>query len=162
MSSGGTTSPLAAPSGTYYWFAERQADVDTTIGFNFKQTGLFKSKLDLVGDLTFTRNNTAQSVGLGGTPTATITNCALSTSLICGDIPDVYNKMTQFRLTGNYHVDKKSKVVVSYLYQKLATNDYYYNGYQVGYTSAAQLPTNEQNPDYKVQAVSVSYVYSFQ
>jgi len=51
--------------------------------------------------------------------------------------------------------------VLRYMFQKEASNDYYYNVYQTGYTSSTMLPTNQLAPNYVVNAVSATYVYSF-
>jgi hypothetical protein len=49
-----------------------------------------------------------------------------------------------------------------YLYQRLKSNDYYYNAYQYGYTPATLLPSNLKAPNYSVNSVYVAYRYLFQ
>jgi len=90
-----------------------------------------------------------------------ISSCSSSASLTCGSTPDIKNETLTLKLTGIYQVDKAGKVAVGYVYQKLTSNDYYYNFYQTGYTGTGSLPTNEQAPSYSVQAISVSYIYNF-
>ena len=47
------------------------------------------------------------------------------------------------------------------VYQHLATNDYFYNGYQMGYSPTGFMPTNQQAPNYNISAVALSYLYKF-
>ena len=79
----------------------------------------------------------------------------------CGSPPDIRSELIQLNLGGDYKLDKASKVRISYLYQNLRSNDYYYNAYQTGYTATSMLPTNQQSPSYAVSVVSASYFYMF-
>jgi hypothetical protein len=67
----------------------------------------------------------------------------------------------QAKLTGSYQLDKVSKISLGYLYQRLASNDYYYNGLQMGYTPNSLLPSNQQTNSYTVNVLAVSYTYTF-
>ncbi|HEX8963752.1 MAG TPA: MtrB/PioB family outer membrane beta-barrel protein, partial [Rhodocyclaceae bacterium] len=78
-----------------------------------------------------------------------------------GTTPDIRSETTQFSLVGDYHIDKPSAVVLGYAYQKLSANDYFYNGYQYGYTPTSLIPTNQQVPTYNVNRVFAAYRYSF-
>jgi hypothetical protein len=69
--------------------------------------------------------------------------------------------MTQFKLNGTYKIDKNAKVTLGYLYRRLSSNDYYYNGLQYGFTPTAVLPTNQTAPNYSVNMILASYIYSF-
>jgi hypothetical protein len=69
--------------------------------------------------------------------------------------------MLQIKLAGDYNVDKSDKVTVGYLFQKLNSNDYYYNAYQVGFTPTSLLPTNQQAPSYTANLLFVAYTHSF-
>jgi MtrB/PioB family decaheme-associated outer membrane protein len=145
-----------------YLWRDRLEDESTTYGLGFKQSGLMGGKLDLKGDASYSDAKSKYSTDLfytfpGGTTTAATCAAALS----CGSAPDVKNKLTQIKLTGTYAVDKQSKVAVGYLYQKLASTDYFYNGYQTGTTPTGLMPTNQNAGDYSVNVVAVSYIYSF-
>jgi MtrB/PioB family decaheme-associated outer membrane protein len=146
-----------------YWWGDQLEDKATTYGLGFKQGGLLGGNLDIKGDLTYSDAKTSYSSDFlayfGGATTAV--SCALPTALTCGSAPDVKNKLTQFKLSGTYKVDKQSKVAVGYLYQRLETHDYYYNAYQYGVTSTSVMPTNQNSGDYSVNVVAVSYIYSF-
>ncbi len=164
LSNNGSKSPWVTPLvvPTALWF-NRQTDSDNTVGVSASQKGLMGGKLTVSGDLTLSHNITTQKVddaGLNTIKTA-VNLCQLSNIGLCGSYPDVDTKVAQLKLVGNYAVDKRSKVAVTYLYQKLSSSDYYFNGYQYGYTASAQLPTNEESPNYRVQAIGVTYNYSF-
>jgi hypothetical protein len=47
------------------------------------------------------------------------------------------------------------------LYKKLKSDDYYYSAYQLGWTDVTVLPTNQQAPNYSVNVLMASYMYSF-
>jgi hypothetical protein len=64
-------------------------------------------------------------------------------------------------LTANYHIDKRSSVAAGYIFQKLNSNDYYYNFYQLGSTGTTTMPTNQPSPSYTENVVFVAYRYSF-
>lgn len=137
-------------------------DDDLTIGLAFKQAGLMHGKLELVGDLTYSQGKSAYStvVNWPGLTTGGLT-CAASILMSCGDLPVIKNTMTQLKLTGTYQVDKSSNVVVGYLYRRLSSDDYYYNGLQYGFTPTTLMATNQQAGSYSDNVISASYIYSF-
>jgi MtrB/PioB family decaheme-associated outer membrane protein len=150
------------PSGAT-WSNKLQND-DTTIGLGVKHGGLMSSKLELAADLTYSLGRSGYSTQLNYDPTKTATPgvaCSNPTVLSCGDLPAITNKMIQFKLAGNYQLDKSSKVAMGYIYQQLKSTDYYYNGMQYGNTPTTVLPTNQQTPNYSVNVVTASYIYNF-
>lgn len=128
-------------------------DEDTTVGINAKQKGLLGGKLDLAQALTYSTAKSRYSTSQQYLPVA-VGNT--------GDSPDVKSDMTQFRLTGSYHLNKAAEVVMGYTYQRLKSSDYYYNAYQYGFTPTTLLSTNQQAPSYTVNVVYAAYKYSFQ
>lgn len=159
MQSWSTRSPIAPTAATYIW-TNQLTDDGTTVGLSARQKGLMGGKLELVGDLTYSLDKTGYSTQVPlGTPGDPL--CGATTKLTCGSTPDIKNEMLRLKLTGIYQVNKASKVALGYLYQKLNTNDYYYNAYQYGYTGTGVLPTNEQAPSYSVNVVSATYIYTF-
>ncbi len=150
---------LVAP--TNIWF-NSLSDKDQTFGFNAKHKGLMSGKLELVGDMSL-------SVGKAGyhtdvpyyVPTANAPTCDNPTLLQCGDTPEIYSRILQLKLVGNYQMNKHSKIALGYMFQRQRTNDYYYNFYQYGYTASTALPTNQQAPNYSVNAVMATYIYTF-
>ncbi len=131
---------------------------DTTAGLGAKRGGLMGSRLELAGDLTYSLGKTGYGTQLNYVPAA---SCSATTSLTCGDLPDIRNRLIQFKLVGNYQVDKSGKVVLGYIYQNLKSTDYYYNGLQYGSTPSALMPTNQQSGSYSVNVVTASYLYNF-
>ncbi len=137
-------------------------DDDTTFGLGAKQGGLMHGKLELTGDITYSLGNTNYGTQLNyATTTTTGLTCSDPSIMSCGSLPDIRNAMTQLKLGGAYQVDKNSKVALKYIYQHLNSNDYYFNGYQYGYTPTTLLPSNQQPGSYNVNTVAVTYVYNF-
>lgn len=150
---------------TFYTLPASQVWVNTlsedesTVGINAKQGGLMGGKLDLTADLTYSLSKS------GYTTTDNYVNAsctAVSTSgYACGATPDIKSELIQFKLAGDYKLDKASKVRVGYLYQNLKSTDYYYNAYQMGYTPTSLMPSNQQAPSYSVNVITASYLYTF-
>ncbi len=160
----GTATAVAIPSGATW--TDRQVDDDTTFGIGMKRNGLMDSKLELAGDLSYTYGKTAYGTQLNYATTTALVGgvvytCASPQIFTCGQLPDIQNRVIQIKLTGKYKVSKQSKVMFGYVYQQMKSNDYYYNGLQAGYTPSALMPTNQQAPNYTVNAVSLAYVHDF-
>jgi MtrB/PioB family decaheme-associated outer membrane protein len=139
-------------------------DNDSTLGLGVKQGGLMSGKLVLAGDLTYSLGKTGYDTQLNYTGTTLTPNfwtCSSTGLLSCGSTPDIKSELVILKVTGNYQVDKASKVALGYMFQKLKSDDYYYNFYQNGYTSTGNLPTNQQSGSYAVNVVTVSYSFMF-
>jgi hypothetical protein len=113
-------------------------------------------KLELVGDLSYAFDKSRYS-----TQVPYLATCGNAATLTCGDTPDIKSTLLTFKLTGTYQVDKKSRIALAYQYQKLKSDDFFYNSYQYGFTPNRVMPTNEQAPNYSVNVVAVSYIYNF-
>jgi MtrB/PioB family decaheme-associated outer membrane protein len=153
-----TAASATVPSGATW--NNKMADIDTTVGLNLKQGGLMGGKLVLAGDLTYSLGKTAYNTTLnyallGPTP------CSDPSIYTCIALPDIRSEMIQFKLNGTYQLDKSGKIAVGYLYRRLNSEDFYYNGLQYGYTPTSVMPTNQTAPSYHVNMVGVSYIYSF-
>jgi hypothetical protein len=155
---------LIAPSNV---FNNTLNDKDTTLGLNLQQKGLVNGKLDLNGDVSLSLGNTVYTNEVPYywlSPTSTAVNsstCASSAVLSCGSTPAITNRTLQFKLAGIYSVDKHNKVTVRYMYQKENAVDYYYNVYQMGYSTSTAMPTNQVAPNYTVNVVALSYTHLF-
>jgi MtrB/PioB family decaheme-associated outer membrane protein len=137
-------------------------DDDTTVGVGIKHAGLMAGKLDLAGDVAYSLGTGAYGTVLNYTTTTTGgMACSAGAINSCGQLPDIKSNFGQVKLTANYQLDKASKVTVRYAYQKLASADYYYNGYQYGFTPATLLPTNQVAPNYKANAIAVTLTHQF-
>lgn len=144
---------LVAPANNW---TNRLEDDSNAIGINARQKGLMGGKLEIIGDLSYSLDKTHYS-----TKVPYDANCGTSAKLTCGDTPDIRTKIITLKLSGNYQINKNGKVALGYIYQKLDSDDYYYNGYQYGFTANRVMPTNEQAPNYSVGVITASYIYSF-
>lgn len=136
------------------------ADNSTNIGLSLKQSGLAHNRLELRSDLVYSLGVTSQSTALNyASATCTAVSAAGYT---CGPLPDIRSRTLQLHFSGTYQFDKKSAVLVGLAFQKLSADDYLYNYYQMGYTGATTMPTNQQAPSYKQFRLAVAYRYAFQ
>ena len=158
--SAATATAIAVPAGATW--NDKLTDKDLTIGLGLKHTGLLAGKLDLAGDATYSWAVSSYLTQFNySTTTTTGLTCAAGSILSCGSTPDVKTTISQLKLTGTYKIDKQSKLALRFLHQRLSGADYYYNGYQFGYTPTQILPTNQQLGTHVVNFVALSYVYNF-
>jgi MtrB/PioB family decaheme-associated outer membrane protein len=151
---------VAIPAGSTW--TNNLKDTDTTVGLSFKQGGLMADKLELIGDLTYSLAKTAYSTALNYSTTTTGgLTCSDPSIYTCVPLPDITSRMIQFKLSGTYTLDKSSKFALGYLYRNLRAEDFYYNGLQYGATPTSVLPTNQTVPNYAVNLVWASYIYTF-
>jgi MtrB/PioB family decaheme-associated outer membrane protein len=155
-----TATALSSPS-TATW-RNQLSDEDLTLGLGVKQAGLWGGKLELSADASHSVGKGVYSTALNyaGATTGGLT-CSAAEILSCGQLPDIRSTMSQLKLTGAYQVDKKTKVILRYVYQHLASSDYYYNGYQYGTSPSGLMPTNQQAPNYNVNAVAATLLHTF-
>ena len=137
----------------------RLEDNSTALGFSSEHRNLLGGKMDLVGDLSYSLDTSEYSTILHYIPSTGA--CSSVNYLLCGSLPEIKSKLITFKLTDHYRINKTNKVTVGYIFEKRDTNDYYYNGYQYGYTPSRVMPTNEQAPTYTAHLVSVAYTYLF-
>jgi MtrB/PioB family decaheme-associated outer membrane protein len=151
---------IAIPAGATW--SNRLKTEDLTVGLSSKKGGLMGGKLEMVGDLSYSLGKTNYGTVLNySTATTGGVVCSDARILSCGNLPEIKAELISFKLTGNYQMDKASKVAVGYLFQKLASEDYYYNALAYGSTANSMLPTNQTAPNYSVNVVTVSYIYNF-
>ena len=142
-------------------------DNATTVGLGFKQTGLMGNKLSLSADATYSLATTAYDTTLNNTGTTVAgqpLSCSSSASTVsptlsgaCGAPPTIRNAMMMFKLTAAYQIDKTQRISLQYMFQHLDTNDYFFNGYQYGYTPTSVMPTNQTSPNYNVNVIMLMY-----
>ena len=149
MISASDRNPVAAPVNLWN---NRLTDSDFDIGLNGKQK-MLRGKFELTEDISY-------NLGRSWYDTELLQNIAPATGN-SGQIPPIRNKVIQLRLVGTYHVDKTSAINVGYMFQRMLSNDYFYNGYQSGYTPSVVIPANLQSPNYKVHMLFVTYRRSF-
>ena len=134
-------------------WSNRLADRDNTLGLNGKQKGFMKGKLEFAEDFTYGLSKSKYYTTLVQNINGAVGNSGTS--------PNLSSELTQFRLSGTYEINQHSRLTAGYLYQRLKSNDYFYNAYQYGFTPTSLLPTNQQAPNYSVNTVFVTYRYSF-
>lgn len=138
-----------------------------TLGLTLTQKALMSGKLDLKGDLVFSRAQT----DVGVTGGSYVQNPALIAAggqealvafyyVPASALPTVTTNVIELKLSGKYQIDKVSAMRVGYTYARLKAVDWAYDGMQFG-TGTNYLPTNEQAPKYTAQAIGVSYLKSF-
>ncbi len=147
------------------WNTANRDKIDT-LGLTLRKKGLLADKLDLSGDLIYSRAKTDIGVNGGsyannpfavvGAPAGTVAAFYIPAAAL----PTVDTKTTTLRLSGQYAVGKDSGLRVTYLVQRMRSSDYIYDGMQFG-TGTNYLPTLEQAPNYTVHVVAVSYVMGF-
>ena len=133
-------------------------DNSNTVGLMTRRGGLLNGKLEVIGDASYALDTTGYSTQV---PYSTATACGNSTQLTCGSLSPIKNEIMSLKLTGHYKVHKNGKVALTYMYQKLNSNDYFYYGQQFGTTPNSLMPTNLQMQSYAVNVVALSYNYSF-
>ena len=157
------SSPAATPTASVtvapqnIW-TNQLTDSSNVLGVNTKHGGLLGGKVEVIGDLSYSLDKSRYSTQLLYT---TATACSATTVLTCGDTPDIKTNVVTLKLTGNYQVEKNAKVTVLYIYQKLVSEDFFYNGEAFGYTSGRMMPTGQQAPNYVNNVVAVTYSYLF-
>jgi len=153
LRSGNNGSQISAP--TNIWTNQLE-DNSQTVGFMGRHGGLFNNKLEFVADLSYALDTTTYS-----TQVPYDSACGTTAKLTCGNLSPIRNELWMLKLVSNYKVLKDGKISLTYLYQQLNSNDYYYNGQQYGYTPNALMPTNLQQQSYAVNVVALSYSYGF-
>lgn len=146
-------------------------DRTDTVGVAFRKKRLVVEQFSLAGDLSYSRAVTVNGMNGGfyyANPLAafvanTATTSVPATSFInASAMPDVVIASLQLRLSGGYQISKVSAVRLAYSFRRLQVNDYTYGTTLPAYTSGSVMPVMSPTPDYKVSAVGLSYVISFQ
>jgi MtrB/PioB family decaheme-associated outer membrane protein len=149
-----TPSQIIAPKNIW---SNKLDDNSQAFGLLAKQGGLLNGKLELIGDLSYSLDTTTYATDV---PYLAPT-CATAASLTCGVVSPIKNELISLKLTGNYKIVENGKLSLSYMYQKLNSNDYFYNSQQFGYTPNRVMPNGLQDQDYTVNVVALSYNHKF-
>lgn len=134
-----------------------------TIGAGFTYKDLMKHKLDLAGELLFSRASTASTFTGGAyvVPIAPGATAASNAVFYPGvPTPDLTTRLAELRLGARYALSKVSALRVNYLFQRLHSANYGYDSLQYG-SMQGVLPTSEQTPNYNVHVIGATYVYVF-
>ncbi len=151
---GGTNAslPSGLPGNLAAEWGNSLADHDVAFGVDGKQK-LLNGKLRFSEDVSYSL----------GRSTYTTTNVNLPTQAAgtFGSPPDITSNMLQIRFVGAYQLNKASTISAGYIYQRLSSNDYFYNAYALGFTPVSTMPSNQVSPTYTQNIVFVTYRYSF-
>ena len=147
-------------------WSESQHDRVHTFGLGARYRGLLAGRLDLAGELAYTRARTPISVNGGTYYSNGVPNSATANVWIAAEsFPDITSELTQLRLTGTYALDKQSSIRVMYIYGRLKSSDWAYDAYansMLGVLAVQNyLGPGITSPAYDVNVVGVSYVYRF-
>jgi MtrB/PioB family decaheme-associated outer membrane protein len=153
---GANGSVTVAPTQLY---TNKLDDNSHAFGLTAKQGGLLDNKLEILADMSYSFDTSDYSTQLYYQPNAS--TCGFTNSLTCGNLTPIKNELISLKLTGNYKVVEHGMLSLSYLYQKLNSRDYFYNGQQFGFTPSTLMPTGLQEQDYTVNVVALSYNHSF-
>jgi hypothetical protein len=148
-----TPSQVIAPRNIW---SNKLDDNSQAFGLLAKQGGLLDGKLEIIGDMSYSLDTTTYA-----TDVPYLATCGTSASLTCGVVSPIKNELISLKLTGNYKVVENGNLSLSYMYQKLNSNDYFYNGQQFGYTPNRVMPNGLQDQDYTVNVVALSYNHKF-
>ncbi|MCX7187322.1 MAG: MtrB/PioB family decaheme-associated outer membrane protein [Methylophilales bacterium] len=155
-----TSNKLSVPANSSW--TNKLSDEDITFGLGVKQGGLMGGKIQVAGDLTYSLGETGYGTVLNYNGVDLLNQtCSSAAYLSCGQLPDIKNRITQLKLSGDYKVNKNGRVAVGYIYKHLTSNDYYFNALQYGFTPNGLMPTNQQSGSYSVNVVSATYIYTF-
>jgi MtrB/PioB family decaheme-associated outer membrane protein len=152
------------------WSTDMRDKVNT-FGAGFKYRNLMGGRLDIAGDLIYTKAHTDIGVAGGSYANNPFALAAPAPALAPGvpavffipaaNMPTATTETFELRLGGQYVIDKASALRVLYWYQHLKSSDYIYDGMQFG-TLTNVIPTNEQPFNYNVHVIGISYVYTWQ
>jgi MtrB/PioB family decaheme-associated outer membrane protein len=135
-----------------------QADRVITIGAGFKTTQFMGGRLTLSGDVVYARAKTQLNFS-GGTYFSN--GVSQNVYIPAQNMPDIMSTTTDLRLAARYELSKNAAVKVGLLHRKLRSSDPQFDLF--GITSVqAYIGSGITAPQYNVNAVSVSYVYTFQ
>jgi len=119
-------------------------------------------KLELLGDLSYSLGSSNYATALNySTATSGGVVCSDPRIYSCGSLPDIRVEVLALKLSAAYRLDKSSQVALGYVYQKLGSSDYFYNGLAYGQNPNTMLATNQTAPNYEVQLVGLSYIVNF-
>ena len=147
------------------WSSDMRDKVNT-LGWSFVQKNLVGGRLDVAGDVSFTRarsdnnavggNYVNNPLAVVGAPVGTVAAFFIPATAL----PTMSTDTLAVRLSGKYALDKVSAVRLGYTYSHMKAVDYSYDGMQPG-GLAGILPSMETAPNFTVQVIGASYMYSF-
>ena len=159
-------------------YTETQKDRINTLGLGFKAAGLMGGKFEFNGDVSYSRSvspisftggsyfgNGATSTGATAAAFGSVNTVYVATA----NMPDIVSEITTLRLSGKYQIDKTQAVRVNYQYSHLKSSDWQWDAYNstpgsslnCAITIPGYVGTCMSSPNYSVNSVGISYLYSF-
>lgn len=144
-----------------------QSDKVHTFGITAKLNGLLDPKLDLKVDLAYIHAKTPIKASGGSLVSNGAAGTAIGTPIVYtffapANYDDITSKTIQFRITGNYMIDKSQTIRVGYMYQRLRSSDWQYDAYVNPVAMQSYIGTGQTSPNYSVNVIGASYIYTFQ
>jgi hypothetical protein len=135
-------------------------------GFSVDRKNLWKSRLDLGGQVTITHavdsnnvyggNYANNPLAVAGAPAGTSAAYYIPTS----PLPPVLDDVLEVRLIARYAFSKVSTLRLTYIFADMSSSDYAYQGNQLG-GLAAQLPSGQVSPHYVDNVIVLAYSARF-
>jgi MtrB/PioB family decaheme-associated outer membrane protein len=141
-----------APTQTY---TNDLTNRDDVIGINGQYR--LSSKLSFAGDASLALASSVYQTSIDSANTT----CIATNNTGCGVLPDITSRTMTLKLSAQYKVSKEGALTGQFVHQQMTVADYFYNGYQYGYTPTSVMPTGETAPNYKVNMLTVSYAQAF-
>jgi MtrB/PioB family decaheme-associated outer membrane protein len=151
------------------WSKNNRDKIDT-VGFVIRRKNLISGKLELAGEVIFTRARTNTAANGGSYVNNPLALAAPAPPLPAGtpavffipasDYPTLRNDEITVRPSATYALSKSASLRAFYMFQRLMATDWAYAGTQFG-TGTNYLPTNEKSPSYGVHAAGFSVIYTF-
>jgi len=151
------------------WVHNDRDKIDTA-GFTLRRKNLAANKLELAGEVMYTRAHT-RNAAVGGSyvnnplalaaPAPALPSGTLAVFYIPAvDFPLIRNDEISIRPSANYAISKSANLQGFYWYQRLMSSDWRYQGLQYG-TKPNFLPTSEKAPSYEVNVAGLSLSWTF-
>jgi hypothetical protein len=134
-----------------------QADKIWTLGFGAKYSGLMGGKLVLSLDATYSDAKT--SLGFTG-GTYYSNGIGQNVYIPAQNMPDIKSTITDLKFGAKYNVSKDAAVRFTWLHRRLRSSDPQFDLF--GITSVqAYIGPGLASPNYNVNAVALTYAYTF-
>ena len=151
------------------WVKNDRDKIDT-VGFTLRRKNLAARKLELAGEVMYTRAGT-RNAAVGGSyvnnplalaaPAPPLPSGTPATFYIpAADYPLIRNDQISVVPSATYTISKAASLQGFYWYQRLMSSDWRYQGLQYG-TKTNFLPTSEEAPSYEVHVAGLSFTWVF-
>ncbi len=151
-------------------FTHNDRDKIDTAGFTLRKKNLAANKLELAGEVMYTRARTLNAVTGGSYVNNPLALAAPAPVLPTGTSAVFYISAANWPITRNdqisirpnftYAISKSATLQGFYWYQRLMSSDWRYQALQYG-AKPNFLPTSERSPSYKVNVAGLSLTWVF-